>query len=78
MNVEQANWVVAGPRSAAVRLGMKPSTFYFLMRKPGIFRAHGRGKAVGMNRSTLHFRMKKLGIIPSNDAEIQRLSRLGV
>ena len=37
--LEQANWVVAGPRGAAVRLGMKRSTVYFRMRKLGIFRS---------------------------------------
>jgi formate hydrogenlyase transcriptional activator len=37
--LEQANWVVAGPSGAAVRLGMKRSTVYFRMRKLGIFRA---------------------------------------
>src|SRR5258706_8886595 len=37
--LEQANWVVAGPRGAAVRFGMKRSTVYFRMRKLGIFRA---------------------------------------
>src|SRR5246500_4208853 len=37
--LEQANWVVAGPRGAAVRLGMKRSTVYFHMRRLGIFRA---------------------------------------
>jgi formate hydrogenlyase transcriptional activator len=36
--LEQANWVIAGPRGAAVRLGMKRSTVYFRMRKLGIFR----------------------------------------
>src|SRR5258708_7757250 len=36
---EQANWVVAGPRGASVRLGMKRSTVYFRMRRLGIFRA---------------------------------------
>src|SRR6266851_6040477 len=38
--LEQANWVVAGPSGAAVRLGMKRSTVYFRMRKLGIFRAN--------------------------------------
>ena len=37
--LEQANWVVAGPRGAAVRLGMKRSTVYFRMRKLGISRS---------------------------------------
>jgi formate hydrogenlyase transcriptional activator len=37
--LEQANWVVAGPSGAAVRLGMKRSTVYSRMRKLGIFRA---------------------------------------
>jgi DNA-binding NtrC family response regulator len=36
--LEQANWVIDGPRGAAVRLGMKRSTVYFRMRKLGIFR----------------------------------------
>ena len=34
--LEQANWVVAGPNGAAVRLGMKRSTVQFRMRKLGI------------------------------------------
>jgi formate hydrogenlyase transcriptional activator len=38
--LEQANWVVAGPSGAAVRLGMKRSTVYFRMRKLGIFKAN--------------------------------------
>jgi len=38
--LEQANWVVAGPKGAAVRLGMKRSTVYSRMQKLGIFRAH--------------------------------------
>jgi transcriptional regulator with GAF, ATPase, and Fis domain len=37
--LEQANWVIAGPRGAAVRLGMKRSTVYFRMRKLGISRS---------------------------------------
>ena len=37
--LEETNWVIAGPRGAAVRLGMKRSTVYFRMRKLGIFRA---------------------------------------
>jgi formate hydrogenlyase transcriptional activator len=37
--LEQANWVIDGPRGAAVRLGMKRSTVYFRMRKLGIFRS---------------------------------------
>jgi len=36
--LEQANWVIAGPRGAAVRLGMTRSTVYFRMRKLGISR----------------------------------------
>jgi formate hydrogenlyase transcriptional activator len=43
--LDQVNWVVAGPRGAAVRLGMKRSTVYFRMQKLGIFR--GSGKAFG-------------------------------
>ncbi len=34
--LEQSNWVVAGPRGAAMRLGMKRSTLQFRMRKLGI------------------------------------------
>src|ERR1700731_609132 len=37
--LEQANWIIAGPRGAAVRLGMKRSTVYFRMRKLGISRS---------------------------------------
>jgi len=36
--LEETNWVIAGPRGAAVRLGMKRSTVYFRMRKLGISR----------------------------------------
>ena len=36
--LEQTNWVIAGPRGAAVRLGLKRYTVYFRMRKLGIFR----------------------------------------
>jgi formate hydrogenlyase transcriptional activator len=36
--LEQTNWVIAGPRGAAVRLGLKRSTVYFRMRKLGISR----------------------------------------
>jgi formate hydrogenlyase transcriptional activator len=32
------NWVIAGPRGAAARLGMKRSTLQFRMRKLGIVR----------------------------------------
>jgi formate hydrogenlyase transcriptional activator len=38
--LEQAQWVVAGPRGAARRLGLKRSTLYWRMQKLGIFRAH--------------------------------------
>jgi formate hydrogenlyase transcriptional activator len=38
--LEQAHWVVAGPRGAARRLGLKRSTLYWRMQKLGIFRAH--------------------------------------
>lgn len=34
--LEQANWVVAGPRGAAARLGMKRSTLQFRMHRLGI------------------------------------------
>src|SRR6267143_2678306 len=36
--LEQTHWVIAGPRGAAVRLGMKRSTVYSRMRKLGISR----------------------------------------
>jgi formate hydrogenlyase transcriptional activator len=42
--LDQVNWVVAGPRGAAVRLGMKRSTVYFRMRKLGIFRTNQFGQ----------------------------------
>jgi transcriptional regulator with GAF, ATPase, and Fis domain len=42
--LEQANWVIAGPRGAAVRLGMKRSTVYFRMRKLGISRDVAAGR----------------------------------
>jgi formate hydrogenlyase transcriptional activator len=34
--LEQANWVLAGPRGAAARLGMKRTTLQSLMRRLGI------------------------------------------
>lgn len=37
--LEQTKWVVAGPRGAAARLGVKRSTLYFRMRKLGISRS---------------------------------------
>ncbi|MGA8556925.1 MAG: sigma 54-interacting transcriptional regulator [Candidatus Acidiferrales bacterium] len=36
--LSQTRWVVAGPSGAAARLGMKRSTLYFRMQKPGISR----------------------------------------
>jgi formate hydrogenlyase transcriptional activator len=36
--LEQTKWVVAGPRGAAARLGVKRSTLYFRMRRLGISR----------------------------------------
>jgi formate hydrogenlyase transcriptional activator len=36
--LEQTNWIVAGPKGAAIRLGMKRSTLQFRMRKLGISR----------------------------------------
>jgi len=36
--LQETNWVIAGPRGAAVRLGMKRSTVYYRMRKLGISR----------------------------------------
>ena len=41
--LEQANWVVAGARGAAARLGMKRSTLQFRMRKLGISRPPRNG-----------------------------------
>ena len=37
--LELTKWVVAGPRGAAARLGMKRSTLYFRMKKLGISRS---------------------------------------
>src|SRR6202171_6348192 len=34
--LEQTRWVVAGPKGAAARLGIKRSTLYFRMQKLGI------------------------------------------
>jgi formate hydrogenlyase transcriptional activator len=34
--LEQANWVLGGPRGAAARLGMKRTTLQSLMRRLGI------------------------------------------
>jgi formate hydrogenlyase transcriptional activator len=38
--LEQAHWVVSGPRGAALRLGLKRSTLYWRMQKLGIFKAN--------------------------------------
>jgi formate hydrogenlyase transcriptional activator len=38
--LEQAHWVVSGPKGAALRLGLKRSTLYARMQKLGIFRTH--------------------------------------
>lgn len=38
--LEQTRWVVAGPKGAAARLGIKRSTLYFRMQKLGISRAN--------------------------------------
>jgi len=38
--LEQAHWIVGGPRGAALRLGLKRSTLYARMQKLGIFRAN--------------------------------------
>jgi formate hydrogenlyase transcriptional activator len=37
--LEETNWVIGGPRGAAVRLGLKRSTVYVRMRKLGISRS---------------------------------------
>ena len=39
--LEESRWVVAGPKGAAARLGMKRSTLQVRMQKLGISRAHG-------------------------------------
>ena len=41
--LEQAGWRIKGPGSASVRLGLKPSTLYFRMKKLGHRQAVGRG-----------------------------------
>jgi formate hydrogenlyase transcriptional activator len=38
--LEQTRWVVAGPKGAAARLGIKRSTLYFRMQKLGISRSN--------------------------------------
>jgi formate hydrogenlyase transcriptional activator len=38
--LEETRWVVAGPKGAAARLGIKRSTLYFRMQKLGISRAN--------------------------------------
>jgi transcriptional regulator with GAF, ATPase, and Fis domain len=38
--LEYTRWVVAGPKGAAARLGMKRSTLYFRMQKLGISRSN--------------------------------------
>ena len=42
--LDATNWVIAGPRGAAVRLGMKRSTLNFRMKKLGIVRYQGRAQ----------------------------------
>ena len=37
--LEQAHWVISGPRGAAFRLGLKRTTLYWRMQKLGISRA---------------------------------------
>jgi len=36
--LEQAHWVISGPRGAAFRLGLKRTTLYWRMQKLGISR----------------------------------------
>jgi formate hydrogenlyase transcriptional activator len=43
--LEHTGWVVAGPKGAAARLGIKRSTLYFRMQKLGIRRANDRAHA---------------------------------
>jgi formate hydrogenlyase transcriptional activator len=43
--LEHTGWVVAGPKGAAARLGIKRSTLYFRMQKLGISRANDRAHA---------------------------------
>jgi formate hydrogenlyase transcriptional activator len=38
--LEETRWVVAGPKGAAARLGIKRSTLYFRMQKLGISRSN--------------------------------------
>ena len=40
--LEQTNWVVAGPKGAAIRLGMKRSTLQLRMRKLGLSRENAQ------------------------------------
>jgi formate hydrogenlyase transcriptional activator len=38
--LEATNWVLAGPRGAAARLGMKRTTLQSKMRKLGVVKSH--------------------------------------
>ena len=40
--LEATNWILAGPRGAAARLGMKRTTLQSKMRKLGVFRIRDR------------------------------------
>jgi formate hydrogenlyase transcriptional activator len=42
--LENTNWVLAGPKGAAARLGMKRSTLQFRMRKLGLSRPEPRAR----------------------------------
>jgi len=44
--LEKTQWIVAGPKGAAARLGVKRSTLYFRMRKLGISRPFQMGSPV--------------------------------
>jgi hypothetical protein len=48
--LEQSEWVIAGPKGAAARLGMKRSTLQFRMRKLGIQIAHWGVATPGRSR----------------------------
>jgi formate hydrogenlyase transcriptional activator len=38
--LEECNWVIAGPAGAALKLGMKRTSFQYKMQKLGIIRPH--------------------------------------
>jgi len=56
--LDEANWVIAGPRGAAARLGIKRSTLQAMLKRLGLSRPHAGGNsAFGGRMSDLPGRM---------------------